>query len=67
METQLPQGVQREMIEQAVQKHGTILPCGNRNHLEECFTALDGATVCLWYSTPDGSTHVVVKRAPAHN
>jgi D-alanyl-D-alanine dipeptidase len=65
MDTQALCGMHQEMIEQAMQKHGTILPCGYRSSLEECFTALDAATLCLWYSTPDGSTHVVVKRTPA--
>jgi len=47
------------LVKRARSKHGRISPCGNDKTFIDCLTILDDKTLCLWYNTPDGSTHVV--------
>lgn len=49
------------MIEQALQQHSIIFPCGDRNDFTECFTQCNDHLV-FWYNTADNSTHVMMRK-----
>jgi len=55
--------VRAALIERARRRCGTILPCGNRKMLEQCFTRLPDGTLSFWFNTPDGNSHVEIKKA----
>jgi hypothetical protein len=48
------------MIEEAIQRHGDIKPCGIKETLDDCFTIqLD--MILFWYNDSQDSTHIIIR------
>ena len=45
----------RALIEQAMDTHGTIRPCGPYKELNDCFTIYDNH-LFFWFNTPEEET-----------
>ena len=55
-----------EMMEEALRTHGDdIKPCSGKEWVE-CYTELCGNYI-LWYNTPDGTTHNIMRKMHEHN
>ena len=46
------------LINEAKMRYHTILPCGRKNSIDECFTYFRGRLI-LWFNTRENDTHVV--------
>lgn len=51
------------LIDKAINMYGNILPCGNKQSLEDCFTMYyDKIRYCFWFNTIiDKSTHMIIE------
>ncbi len=56
--------MKQRLIKKAKGIHKTVLPCGGKSSLSDCFTD-DGARLVFWFNTPDQSTHVLMSKQRA--
>ncbi|MBD3346979.1 MAG: hypothetical protein GF401_18145 [Chitinivibrionales bacterium] len=50
--------LQKKLIKMALKQHKTILPCGDKKSLEECFTQHED-TMLFWFNTHDKTTKII--------
>jgi hypothetical protein len=50
--------LRQSLINQAVERHGVILPVNRHKSLDDCFTIMDDK-LYFWYNDLARSTHVV--------
>jgi|GEM_PF-5791790 len=55
--------LKHEMIAEAVEKHGAVMPVGRQNELENCFT-VNGGFLLLWFNVKGGTTKILRKKLP---
>jgi hypothetical protein len=55
--------LERGMIQQAIHRHSSIFPCGDKEELSECFTS-ENDFLLFWYNTEDETTHVMISEQP---
>jgi hypothetical protein len=54
------------LIQQAIDKHEKIYPCGSVTQLGDCFT-MTGDKLFFWYNTEDDSTHLLMEEVMTDN
>jgi hypothetical protein len=55
--------LKQSMVEEARERYGTILPCGSKRELADCFTEERSLGIIIfWFRAPSQSTRVVVRR-----
>ncbi len=52
--------IKRELIKEAMDKHGKIFPLGLKKDFDECFTRQD-STLIFWYNLENESTKTVMR------
>lgn len=58
----VPDSLVNDLVRAAKQRHAVenITPCSSIPSLRDCVTFISGSW-CLWYNTPDGSTHIITE------
>ena len=51
--------IEQDMIREAVQEYGEILPCGGKNTFNECFIDYKNGVKTFWFNDIEDSTHII--------
>lgn len=48
----------RALLQKAMEKYGSIKPCGTKKNIEEGLEQDEKGRYRLWFNSADGSTHI---------